>query len=274
VQSVLHLAGAQLSENDPILEVGTTLVGRPARLSVIAPPISPLLHVEVRLHPAQKNTLESCIASELINSVAADLLRSILAAGHGLMIVGDVGTGKTTLLEALLSILPDPAVVVERAAELRIPENFTAMPAVPPSSTQSLISFPEQIDAAVALAPAWLVVDEVRFDEAPAMWRAITAEQRPRLLWAFRGATEPGRLRAAFGMSVRRAVAGIEQEYIHSALTDRLPFVVMMARKNERLKLIGISEWQPDSEPDMLALKGLWPDMGNQPLHKIDWRPS
>jgi pilus assembly protein CpaF len=267
VQSVLSLAGAHLSESDPILEVGTVLAGRPARLSVIAPPISLLLHLEVRLHPMQTNTLESCIASELVDPAAAQLLKSILAAGHGLMVVGDVGTGKTTVLEALIPALPKSTIVVERSAEMRLPADFTRMAAVPPSPVQPPIDFATQIDAAMDMNPAGLVLDEVRFDEAPAMWRALTANQRPQLLWAFRGATDPLRLRTAFSMSVRRAVQGIDQEYINSALTDRLPFVALMARKSNQLRLVGISEWQP--EGDSLTLKPMWPNAGIQPQHSL-----
>jgi Flp pilus assembly CpaF family ATPase len=237
-----------------------------------------MLHVEVRPQSVDPATLDSL--SHTVDPVAADLIRKIIAAGHGLMIVGDVGTGKTTLLQALLPYLPT-GLIVERAAELRVPESLQHLVAVPPNGNQPPVTFPEQIDAAISNSTlnseAWLVLDEVRFDEAAAMWRAINAESRPRLLWAFRGAIVPLRLRSAFGMSVRRAVPGIDQEFIHNALLDRLPFVVMMARQNSQLKLISVSEWQldpqanpPGSIAETLALVQLWPDRAGEPKHKID----
>jgi pilus assembly protein CpaF len=271
VGRVLAIIGTQVSQRDPVLELGVELVGRPSRLTIIAPPISPLLHVDGRLHPLQKATLESCIASGMIDETAAQTLQAILRAGHGMMIVGDVGTGKTTLLGALLPDLSSTTVVVERAQELRVPESMTRFAAVPPLADEPPIEFSTQIEAALEKSPSWLVMDEVRFDESQAMWHALTANSAPRCLWAFRGATDPMRLRAAFSMSVRRAVPGIEQEFIHSALLDRLPFVVFMTCRDHRLTLLSISEWQRDEQqPDTLALRTIWPESGFRPNHSID----
>jgi pilus assembly protein CpaF len=263
VRRVLLMAGTELTERDPFVEVGTLLRGRPARLTVAAPPASPLLHVEVRLHPPERATMASCITSGLLDEEAAALLDRLLAAGHGLMIAGDVGTGKTTLLEALLPLLPSGSICVERSAELRLPEGIERLVAAPS------LDFAGQISAALDRRPAWLVIDEIRFDEARAMWQALTADQGPRCLWAFRGATDPVRLRAAFSMSVRRAQSGIEQEFIHSALLDRLPFVALMARRSQQLSLLSLNEWQRDEQqPDALTLRTLWPG-GAAPLQAI-----
>jgi len=198
------------------------------------------------------------------------MLQAIINAGHGLMIVGDVGTGKTTLLEVLLPNLPSDAMVVERARELRLPDQMQHLAAVPPAPDKEPIEFAPQIEAAVAQSPTWLVLDEVRFDEAQAMWQALTASNVKHCLWVFRGATDSMRLRAAFSMSVRRAVPGIDQELIHSALLDRLPFVAMLARRDQRLTLLSIGEWQrDDQQPDTLILRSLWPESGNKPNHPI-----
>jgi type IV secretory pathway ATPase VirB11/archaellum biosynthesis ATPase len=273
VQRVLSTAGAQLSEGEPFLEVGTRLAGRPARLTVAAPPASPVLNVEIRLHPSQAATLDSCMAREMLDADAAALLKAIVEAGHGLMIVGDAGAGKTTLLEALLAYLPGGSIAVERAAEMRIPAGMERIAAIPPAPGQPPVDFASQITAALDKHPAWLLLDEVRFDEAPAMWAALTRDHRPRCLWAFRGATNPLRLRTAFGMSVRRAQPGIDQEFIHSALLDRLPFVGLLGRQEHRLRVLSIGEWQRD-QPESLAsitLQTIWPASGAQPLHALNW---
>jgi hypothetical protein len=62
IQRVLSTAHTQLTRNDPVVEVGTVLSGRPARLTVFGPPISAILHVDIRLHPSQAATLAACIA--------------------------------------------------------------------------------------------------------------------------------------------------------------------------------------------------------------------
>jgi len=267
IQRVLATEGTLLSDVEPILELGTVAAGRPARLIVTGPPVSPALHVEIRLHRPKPSTLEGCIKSGLLDSDSAAALERVVSSGRGMMIVGDVGTGKTTLLEALLPMLPADTCVVERAHELRLPDSpggMRRLVAVPQGPDQQAVSFAEQIDAALAVPPRCMALDEVRFDEAPAMWRALTLDSSTfamRCVWAFRGAIDPRRLRTAFSMSVRRAQPGIDQAIIHKTLVERLPFVVMVGRQSQRLRLLEIGEWRPDSDQtDGLALHTLWAD--------------
>jgi hypothetical protein len=175
-------------------------------------------------------------------------------------------------LESLLPYLPEGGAVVERSAELRLPGGtrpFRRLVALPPAT------FGEQIAAALEPNPAWLVLDEVRFDEAQAMWQALTVEHAPHDLWVLRGAIDPLRLRTAFGMSVRRAQPGIDQGLIHDALLERLPFVALLARRDRQVRLVGIGEWQREvDQTDSITLRMLWPASDAEPVHPVDWSPG
>ncbi len=94
VQRVLSTAGTQFSDATPFIEVGALVAGRPARLTVAAPPISPLLHVDVRLHPTQMLALEMLVARRMLSQADAETLVSDLQTGRGLMIAGDVRDGQ------------------------------------------------------------------------------------------------------------------------------------------------------------------------------------
>jgi len=243
-QRVLSTAGVQFSDAEPFTEVGAALGKRHVRLTIAAPPISPLLHVNIRLHPTQPFTLADLITREMVSQAAADQLVSGLHEGRGLMIAGDVGTGKTTLLQALLAELPAHSAVVERSAELYISPDMEA---------NHGNDFALQIDKALEKHPPWLVLDEIRFDEGRALWAALSSEVR--CLWTFRGATDQNRLRAAFNMSVRRAQPTVEQSAIDTALVDRLPMVALLARRESALRLIMLGIWTRDAaQPDTIRL--------------------
>lgn len=220
------------------------MLNRPIRLTVAAPPISPVLHVDIRLHPAKPFTLDDLIARGVLTQSAADTLQSALKNNRGMMIVGDVGVGKTTLLNALFENLPGHSAVVERSAELRVPPDMEKF---------SGADFAGQIKAALDLRPPWLVLDEIRLDEWAAMWAALSAQPRPNMLWTFRGATHPSRFRAAFSMAVRRAQPAIEQGLIVDALVEQLSVVAVLARRESALRLITLGEWV--REGDSVVLK-------------------
>ena len=279
IDFILATASVSLHAADPIVEVGTVIDRRPVRIAAVMPPASSGLQVNLRLHPVAPGTLDSLVAKKMLDDSASRLLKAILGAGSGLMIAGEPGSGKTTLLEALLPHLPTSGMVVERAAEMRLPNTLmgllpTNAPQVIGAPIPSSVSFPDRLAAALTKYPGCLVVDEIRFDEAVAMWDALTMERKAQLLWAFRGSSNPLRLKAAFSMSVRRARPGIEQEFIYSALRDRLPFVALTVRRDQKLCITAIGEWQPDGEHgEDVRLVTLWPGAGAAPSHRLDWTP-
>lgn len=290
LERILAGAGAVLSDDDPFLEVGVVLAGRAARISLVAPPISPDYSLEIRLHPRQPVRLKDLHGDlGMMPPQAAALLAAILDAGHGLLIVGDVGLGKTTLAGALLANLvetsPDsaPAItVVERAAEMALPPAITRRVPVPPTPDDAGQDFAATIQAALDETPAWLAVDEIRGDESAAVWAALTHEDAPRYLWVFRGDPQPDRLRSAFGMVIRKQHPAVEQAAIHRALARHLPFVVALARVDGLPRLRAIAEWTPAPADDVpsadapLALRplltadgGTWSFTGALPRHDL-----
>jgi len=287
LERVLAGAGAVLSDDDPFLEIGVVLAGRAARVSLIAPPISPDYSLEIRLHPRQPVLIDDL---GMMSPQAATLLVAILNAGHGLLIVGDVGLGKTTLAGALLASLaeapPDfaPSIIaVERAAEMHLSPAVTRRVPVPPTPDDAGQDFASTIQAALDETPDWLVVDEIRGDESAAVWDALTREDAPCYLWVFRGDTQPDRLRSAFGMVIRKQHPAVEQAAIHAALARHLPFLVTIKRVDDQPRLQSIAEWMlgpvddvsPGDAPltlrPLLAAEGdTWSFTGNLPRHDLD----
>lgn len=268
IERLLAGVGTTLDQALPFCEIGLRMGDRPARLTLTGAPISVMLHVDLRLHPSQALNLSDLIQTGVLDEAAAETLIGIVRAGHGLMLAGDVGSGKTTLLQALLPLLPTPVVCVERAHEITLPEGVHGLAVTPPTPERPPVEFPDQINTALQRPIRGLAVDEIRSDESAAMWSAITSDLKPQLLFAFRGSTEPLRLRTSFSMAVRKAQQGIEQEYIHSGLIDRLPFVAMLQRVRSPqlgIKVVRIGEWQIDGES--LTLREMYPTRQAPPQH-------
>lgn len=239
VRNIAMTAGVD-PQRESFVEVGVTLAGRPARLTVVGPPISPQVQATFRIHPAMPLPLNG--APDFIDPAALALLQGYLSQGRGMMIAGDAGAGKTTLIQGLLPALHSDSsaasiALVQRADEIRTEVAVTRYTA------DQRTAFAQQIAAAVESAPSWLVLDEVRFDESAQMWAALIDDHNPRCLWAFRGSTDPLRLRTAFGMAVRRAMQGIEQQFITGALLTRLPLVVYLGKRAGKPCVTRISEW-------------------------------
>jgi pilus assembly protein CpaF len=268
VQRTFFAAGLAWEGRDSMVEFGTTLAGRPARLIVTGPPVSPTLYVEIRLRPPQSTPLDA-----LVEPRAAEILHEILKNKHGLLIVGDAVTGKTTLLESLLPLLPPNSRIIERADELRVPD---AMRDNAPNSTHKTVAIPPLTfaDAITAALPeldrgdgsAYLVLDEVRFDESAAMWAALNSSARQ--LWTFRGSTDAFRLRTAFSMAVRRAEATLDQAVINDTLRGKLPFVAFMSRQQGQPKLTRIAEF-PRDEAGTMDLTTIYPREGELPGSRL-----
>jgi type IV secretory pathway ATPase VirB11/archaellum biosynthesis ATPase len=252
VDRMLADAGARLSESSGMIETGLKLGGRRAALNVAAPPYSHVLSVDIRLHPEQPPTLDDLVAQDRLTTQAANVLRQIACSAYGYAVVGEPESGKTTLLNAMLMCAASAGLAaVERGGELALEDSVRRFRPSWPADSQddSPRTLTTCIAEALSAAPAALVLDEVRSDEAQAIGPLLEMPQVPRLIWSVRGVPDAKRLQSAMGMLARRAGFGSSEERVH-ALYQRLPFVITTARIREKLRLFSIAEWQSRIDTD------------------------
>lgn len=246
---LLEDAGAEYREDLGIIETGLRVGDRPMALNLVLPPYSVELNADIRLHPAQPPTLDDLVASGFMTDEAAALIRQMTDSAYGIAIAGEPETGKTTLLNALAQLLPTEGLIaVERAGELRLVPGVTRFRARWSVGEEQGITFGDHILTALARQPACLLLDEVRADEPHTIAPLLEMEKPPRQIWTVRGVPDAKRLQSALGMLARRAGAGSER-MVH-ALYERLPFVLTVARIQERLQLFSIAEWQSRIDTD------------------------
>lgn len=274
LQRVLTPLGFDLWKGEAFIETGLMLMGRPVRLSLAGPPMTPYYTGQIRLHPRTPLTLENLATPP----AALNLLQGILRKGHGLLLVGDGGMGKTTLLANLLGVgRAENSALIQRAPEIQanyLPSHVTDYTLIS-ADAPSTANFEKQI--AAALVAKTLFLDEIQGDEGAAIWQVLNHPEKPQVVATFRGKSNIPRLYSAIGMVVRKVYRSVPQSDLDNALMERLPFVAILEQhapsETPRISLIGqwaqgengmtiesLLTWQRgESEPTKTAVQPRYP---------------
>jgi len=136
------------------------------------------------------------------------------------------------------------------------------------------ITFSQHVAAALETDADVIILDEVRTDEAAAVYPLLSNEDTPRQIWAFRGPADVKRLTSALGMLARRSGGDPEaSERLVRAMYERLPFVITLRRRQNKLQLHGIGEWYFPAGEDYPTFVELM-EMGWEGLELTGKRPS
>ncbi len=117
LQRLASAAGTAISPAFPIAEA--ELNGH--RVTMVLGTIASATSLSVRKHPEKPLSLEDLVADKMLSGEAAEYLLRVLLSRGMVFIIGPQGTGKTTLLNALMEKLPGDwkLVAIEDVPELR-----------------------------------------------------------------------------------------------------------------------------------------------------------
>ncbi|GAA4958269.1 TadA family conjugal transfer-associated ATPase [Streptomonospora halophila] len=227
-QRLAAQAGRRLDTAAPWVDARMPSGGR---LHAVLPPVSPEgVCLSLRLPRRSVFTLAELVSSGTVPAAGARLLRSLVTSRSAFLISGGTGTGKTTLLSALLS-LADPAervLLVEDSAELR-PDHphVVRLQARPPNiEGTGEVGLHDLVRQALRMRPDRLVVGEVRGPEAVVLLNALNTghEGGCGTLHANAAVDVPARIEAL------ACAAGLSREAVHSQLAATRALVVHVAR--------------------------------------------
>lgn len=202
------------------------------RLHAVLPPIAAgCTHISLRVCRPRPFTLDELVAGRALPAGGADLLAGILRARLSLLISGGTGTGKTTLLSALLGLVgaDERIVVVEDSAELQPahPHVVRLQSRSPNQEGLGELTLRDLVRQALRMRPDRLVVGEVRGAEVSDLLAALNTghEGGCGTVHANTAADVPVRLEAL------GALAGLDRPALHSQLRAALDLVVHVARE-------------------------------------------
>ncbi|MEU8277376.1 TadA family conjugal transfer-associated ATPase [Microbispora bryophytorum] len=223
-QRLAAAAGRRLDDACPYVDA--RLAGG-VRLHAVLPPIA----AEGTCLSLRLPSRRAFAVEELAAEGGAAVLRAIMAARLAFLVTGGTGTGKTTMLSAMLS-LAGPAerlLLVEDSAELQpLHPHVVRLEARPPNlEGAGGVGLRDLVRQALRMRPDRLVVGEVRGAEVVDLLAALNTghEGGCGTLHANNAADVPARLEAL------ACAAGLTREAVHSQIAAALDLVIHLVRE-------------------------------------------
>ncbi|GHH71725.1 hypothetical protein GCM10017673_25640 [Streptosporangium violaceochromogenes] len=227
-QRLASAAGRRLDDACPYVDARLT---GGVRLHAVLPPVAPGgTCLSLRLPPRRTFTLTDLVQAGTIGAGTVPVLRAVIGARLAFLVTGGTGTGKTTLLSALLS-LADPGdrlLLVEDSAELRPSHPHVVRLEARPANLEGAggVHLRDLVRQALRMRPDRLAVGEVRGGEVVDLLGALNTghEGGCGTLHANTAADVPSRLEAL------ACAAGLSREAVHSQIAAALDAVIHLTR--------------------------------------------
>ncbi len=229
-------AGRRLDDATPFVDAR---LASGVRLHAILPPVSP--HgtcISLRIPRRRVFTLTELVERGTLPQAGAAWLRALIDHRCAVLISGGTGTGKTTLLSALLSIVnpADRILIVEDSGELDPAHPHVVRLEARPANVEGRghISLRDLVRQALRMRPDRLVVGEVRGAEVVDLLAALNTghEGGCGTVHANSAADVPARLEAL------ALAAGMNREALHSQVAAGLDAVVHIDRDRDGVRRI------------------------------------
>jgi pilus assembly protein CpaF len=247
VERLLQRAGTTFSTKKPIAD---GMLGDYARLHAVHPSICQSgPYLTIRLNRFARVTLEDLIESGLAPKEIFAYLEAITFTGQTLLIVGEVGTGKTTLVRALAASIPpeESILVIEDTPEIQLEHPHVRYVRTREANSDGAgrIAPAECIRAGMRMAMNRILFGEMRDAEAAESFIDVCASGHPGMSTIHaRSAVEAvSRLELFLGRAQRGAARNVLIEQIATAV--QVIVFVDFCSETARRRIIEIREIGP-----------------------------
>ena len=177
LRNLAQFVGKRCDETRPILEAR---LPDGSRVEAVLPPSAPDgPSVAIRRFFKETLTVERLIGFGALTEDAASALHAFVASKLNILVAGGTGSGKTSMLNALSSFIPDGerVVIIEDSRELQLQRTHVVqLEGRPPDAKgRFAVSIRDLFRATLRLRPDRIVVGEIRGGEALDLVQAMTS---------------------------------------------------------------------------------------------------
>ena len=242
IERIVAQVGRRIDKSQPLVDAR---LPDGSRVNAIIPPLAlsgPCL--TIRRFPAKRLTIEDLINKESLTSSAAAFLRAAVANKRNILISGGTGSGKTTMLNAMSSFIPqkERIVTVEDTAELQLHQSHVVTLETRPANVEGSGEYTARdlVKNALRMRPDRLIVGECRSGEALDMLQAMNTGHDGSMTTVHANSSEEviERLELLVMMAVELPIKAI-----HRQIASALDLIVQITRLPSGKRLVSqISE--------------------------------
>ncbi len=167
VRNIARRLGDDISEEKPVLD---SRLPDGSRVAAVLPPCSLSgVVLTIRKFAAKHFAIEDLVAGKTLTAEVADRLRLAILEHQNILISGGTGTGKTTILTALSTFIPqhERVLVIEDTAEIQIQTpNLVRFEARREQNGFPAVTIRELLKASLRHRPDRILLGEIRGAEA------------------------------------------------------------------------------------------------------------
>jgi pilus assembly protein CpaF len=236
-QRLAAAAGRRLDDASPYVDA--RLPGSGVRLHAVLPPVAADgTCVSLRVLRPARHDLDALEAGGTVDTTGRALLEAVVAARLAFLVVGGTGSGKTTVLSALLARVPaaERIVIVEDAEELRPRHPHVVRLVARPANVEGAgtVLLRDLVRQALRMRPDRLVVGEVRGAEVCELLAALNTghDGGAGTVHANSPREVPARLEAL------AALGGMSPEALRSQVAAAIQVVLHVRRRPDGLRVL------------------------------------
>jgi pilus assembly protein CpaF len=175
-KDLIELGGRRLDQANPFADV--SLPGGLRVHAVLKSACTESTLISIRLHSTDSINLSSLLNGGFATAAQFELIQEIAASGQSFLITGATGTGKTTLLRAMLSETSERVIAVEDVTELSGNNVICLQTKLKNIEGVGEITLEDLVRQALRMRPDRICIGEVRGPELIVMLQALNTGHR------------------------------------------------------------------------------------------------